>query len=208
MIRHCGHDWECDCPTVCDDDPFGCIKLGKKTSKVAVPGKLLVCTMVPGANCDDEEDPSWNRGNLDGTIFIEGNLAVAKDLDLNGTVRQPSDDRIKTDIEAISADESLALIRALQPQSYSFTNEWQHATGMSGAQRGFIAQDVAQVLPELVHVADERIVGEGSMSNFHSVDYIGLIPDLVGALQASHTQVESMQAEMIVLRELLEELHG
>jgi hypothetical protein len=56
---------------------------------------------------------------------------------------------------------------------------------------GFIAQDMKEILPDLVR-EDE--------SGFYSVDYIGVIPVLVEAMKEQQTQINALKAELTALK--------
>ena len=123
-----------------------------------------------------------------GDLCVEGKIEATSTI--TGSVVKPSDGRIKTDCELIPASESLEKVLALTPQTFMFAPE----VGLSDQrQRGFIAQEVQEVLPELVTVQETKMVGGSKLDNFLSLDYSAFVVDLVGALQASHQHIESLQ---------------
>jgi len=80
-----------------------------------------------------------------------------------------SDARLKTEIKEIPQDKAIDKIRALR------SAEWAWKGGGSGDKNiGFIAQDVEKVLPDLVK---ETPIG------YKAINYAGIIPYLVGAVQ-------------------------
>lgn len=84
-----------------------------------------------------------------------------------------SDKRLKKDITPL--DKATDMIRRLKPVQY----EWKRDVGQG--RLGFLAQDIEKLLPELVHTDSE--------SGYKKVDYSGLIPILVGAVQELNSRV-------------------
>lgn len=77
-----------------------------------------------------------------------------------------SDKRLKQKIKKM--DDTLALVMQLKPVSYEFKKH----KGIKNY--GLVAQDVQSVFPDLVHTAEDGMM---------SIDYIGMIPVLVEAMQ-------------------------
>jgi hypothetical protein len=77
-----------------------------------------------------------------------------------------------------------------------------------GKQIGLIAQDIEAVIPELVQEtqfnAIEKQDGEHQPESVHieykSVNYIGLIPVLVSAIQEQQEQIEALKKEIELLK--------
>ncbi|OAI44207.1 hypothetical protein AYO38_09995 [bacterium SCGC AG-212-C10] len=103
--------------------------------------------------------------------FFQGNVIV------NGVFVNNSDIRLKKDIEPLHY--GLADILKLQPKSYVYRE------GDGSTQLGLIAQDVREVVPELI-VADPTNAG------MLSVNYIGLIPVLIQAIQEQQAQIVAL----------------
>ena len=121
-----------------------------------------------------------------------------------------SDSRFKTDISPLES--SLQTITSLAPVSYKllprFSTETVDipATGLSekelrdieyfnnlhknqkpdGPYYGFLAQEVKEIYPELVHTDDD---------GYMYVDYISMIPLLVNAIGELNAQIEELKAE-------------
>ena len=138
----------------------------------------------PGNICDGECGEVIHQGP---TCFT-GNVAVQKNLTVFGCISAvecltPSDGSIKKDVVPISPADSLAAITSLTPVTYAYNDEWQAEHGMHDAQRGFIAQEVQSVLPELVHES----------GGIAQLDYAKLVVDLVGAVQALQAEVELLK---------------
>lgn len=97
-----------------------------------------------------------------------------------------SDIRAKENINALNFNATEKVI-ALQPKSYFMKNDHKQI------RYGFIAQDVYKVLPDLVKgdVRGEAFVG---------LDYNGIIPVLVKAMQEQQAQIKELQKEIEILK--------
>jgi hypothetical protein len=133
--------------------------------------------------------------------YFSGNVYIS------GTLTNPSDERLKENIKDM--DNSLPLVLKLKPKTYNYVNNDQFAVNLpKGKKLGLIAQDVEQVFPELVQEiaapqADtDKKVSAQAPKTFKSVDYISLIPVLIGAIQDQQKQIDKLTAEVIALQKL------
>ncbi len=102
-----------------------------------------------------------------------------------GSVYTPSDKRFKKDIADVAR--SLDKVNALHGVTYEFTQAKSDSAARqlpAGKQYGLIAQEVQEVLPELV-IEDEE--------GYLAVNYTGMIPVLVEAIKALQTDRDSTQ---------------
>ena len=103
----------------------------------------------------------------------------AQDINYNGTLTNASDSRLKNQIVPI--EEALILVNGLQPSSYNkYTNT--QKTGKFRKEYGLIAQEVKKIIPLLVSE-------ENTEEKLLSVNYIGLIPILIKAIQELNEQL-------------------
>ena len=117
---------------------------------------------------------SWNVWAGD---FI-GDILVRRDIWLAGSIVNASDARLKEDVK--DSTRGLKDIMALRPVSY----RWKDSEKLgAGRQVGLIAQEVQKVIPELVASRE----GNTTMA----VNYLGLVPVLVKALQEQQQMIES-----------------
>lgn len=125
------------------------------------------------------------------------------DVYVSGTVTQTSDARRKTDVAELG--NAMDLIRQLNPKTYHYLTDASLALPEE-RQFGFLAQDLEQVLPELVktvgvpgtpETADgelsQTLSGQKAQSQLKSVNYIALIPILVKALQEQQAEIEALK---------------
>ena len=148
--------------------------------------------------------------------FFEG------DVEVTGTFTNASDAKFKEAVEALSGTGTLAKVLDLQPKAYRYKQDavGQRMGFSDGERFGFIAQELEQVFPELVsermhtlpavEAPSEPWDGEGPPPEpvieqaaqevtYKAVNYVDLIPVLVGAIQ-------EQQAEIAALKEALGKL--
>lgn len=151
---------------------------------------------------------SPNQGNFKFFIKEDGKVGIntgnpQQQLDVNGKVRAvqyllTSDERYKSNIRPL--ENSMKRIMELNPVNYTFTQPINDQTSsfkefpkqeqkilVYNNQTGLIAQDVQKIFPELV-ASDEK--------GYLSIDYIGLIPHLIQALQNQNQQIEQLKEQL------------
>lgn len=114
----------------------------------------------------------FNDGNGDIVGYIEGNGSGGVNYQTS------SDERGKQDITPI--DGALPKVLALEPITY----RGRGASRDAMKRPGLVAQHVQSILPELVSEMDGML----------SLNYMGVIPYLIGAVQALHTRIEALEA--------------
>lgn len=125
--------------------------------------------------------------NTGGNVRVGGwDPANVSDLDVQGTVYQASDERLKTDIQPISR--ALATVTALSGKTY----RWR-GSPKRGLKYGFIAQEVAEVLPEVVSMREPDAKKGETLQSVLSISYTELIPILVEAIKEQQTQIARLQ---------------
>ncbi|MDY6293474.1 MAG: tail fiber domain-containing protein [Bacteroidales bacterium] len=175
-------------------------------------------------NGDGDTDQMWLHGKR-GLYYTCGNHAqdtifyydVSRGNDfhfncnvLASNISVASDSRFKKDIKPL--DSSLESITSLSPVSYKlkprfgqnditdipggltekemrdfeYFNKFHKSLENDGEHFGFLAQEVKEVYPELVHTDSD---------GYMYVDYIGMIPLLVGAINELNAQIEELKAE-------------
>ncbi len=140
--------------------------------------------------------------------YFAGNVHVT------GTLTQASDGRFKENVAALDGGHVLAQMRQVQPRSYEYK---QDATGRrlgfsQGKKVGFVAQELEEIFPELVreetHVLPSEPAppdggpekseasSEPETITYKTVDYLGMIPLLVQAIQEQQAEIEALRAEI------------
>ena len=134
------------------------------------------------------------------TVYINGqpaltpanpsvpNLSVPGDIYLGGSIIQTSDAAIKKEIMDVSEEDRDRLLQ-LQPRRYKF--KWDpnaHARTQADSTHkphfGFIAQELADVYPDLV---------QRGLNGLQSVNYLELVPLLVAKVQDLQRQVDELR---------------
>jgi hypothetical protein len=114
-----------------------------------------------------------------------------------------SDKRLKTNIKTI--DGGLSIVNSLNPVIYNkkrgaFSIERQ-SNGLEIdipvteiSEYGFIAQEIEEILPELVK--EKRMIVEGEAMDVKGVNYEMLIPILTKAIQEQQVQIEELKVRI------------
>jgi hypothetical protein len=121
-----------------------------------------------------------------GTTAPTQRLHVAGNV-LANAYQTPSDMRLKTDIEPI--DNALDKVLALDGVYF----QWNKLAKQSdGRQVGVIAQNVQQVLPEVV-------LASATANDYLSVDYTKLVPVLIEAMKEQQSTIEQLLGRIAIL---------
>ncbi len=151
--------------------------------------------------------------------YFDGNLAYT------GSLINASDQMLKKNVAPI--DSTLGRVLALEVVTYEFKER--EIAGMNlpkGPRVGFVAQQVAEVAPELVaDVAQPAADGSPSPASqglgygkpvkvvsepirYKGIKTMEMIPFLVRAIQEQQAEIEALKAEIAPLRNRLAELEG
>jgi hypothetical protein len=137
---------------------------------------------------------SWNNSIVSGTakLNVSGNI-------LCSAIITSSDSRLKTSINSL--DSTIEKIKLLNPVDYEFID----APGISN--KGFIAQEILQIYPEVVRIFDDKEFEGGKLS----LDYNSFIPILTKGIQEQQEIIEkqaetikNLEAKLSKIEELLE----
>jgi hypothetical protein len=115
--------------------------------------------------------------NTDGNSTFPGDVTAA-------AFYYNSDKRLKDNIVSLG-DESLDVIDKLNPVSFTWKED-------GSASQGFIAQEVEQVLPELVKTNSE--------TNMKSVQYANLTAVLTAGIKAQQEKINDLETELEILK--------
>jgi len=123
--------------------------------------------------------------NIEGIVSISGATIIHNTLTAH-TIYQPSDKRLKHSIKNIDVSTSVS-IHKLRPVSFRWNDESQNVSNKSTY--GFIAQEVQEQLPSLVH----------EKNNILKMNYIELIPLMIKELQELKQMNISLQSRITEL---------
>ncbi|MEL6252528.1 MAG: tail fiber domain-containing protein [Bacteroidota bacterium] len=125
----------------------------------------------------------------------------------------PSDERLKTQIAPLQS--GLPTILQLKPKQYRYEHEkFDFMNLEEGDQFGFIAQEIESLLPNLVkdsfqpfdEVTTDSEDGQGY--SFKAINYTGLIPIMVSAMQEQQEVIETQEARIKNLEDRLNQLEA
>lgn len=126
---------------------------------------------------------------------------------------QTSDARLKSNI--IEVQNGLGTIMKLRPKSYEYKREEYDFMNLpEGIQHGFLAQDIENLLPELVNDSFQAYdkaksdTEEGQGFHFKALNYTGLIPIMVSAMQEQQDVIETQEARIKSLEDRLTQLEA
>jgi hypothetical protein len=142
---------------------------------------------------------AWLDGNdfsfyANNDAFIQGNLTVS------GTITQASDQRLKENIQDMNG--ALENIMQLQPRTYNYINNGMNLP--QGESFGFLAQELQEVFPNLVvESTSYGSMDKDSKFDFLTVNYIGLVPVMVSAIQEQQNSINNLSERLDQVEELL-----
>jgi hypothetical protein len=114
----------------------------------------------------------------------------------SGDVTAYSDKRIKSNITPVK--NALEKVLQLTGVYYNRIDIEDKSTKL-----GFIAQDVKEIVPEVVSVQPDLLAG---ISDRHSIDYSKMVALLTEAIKEQQTQIESQKSEIEELKDLVKQL--
>jgi Chaperone of endosialidase len=129
------------------------------------------------------------------------------DLYHSGGIFTTSDSKFKSNI--ISLENSISIIKSLNPVSFKFnTAQYPKMNLPVNDQKGLIAQELQTVLPELVKEFKAPSLPDGNggfdttgrSQSFLSVNYVGLIPYLIGAIKEQQQMIDSLMNELLEMQ--------
>ena len=127
---------------------------------------------------------AWVYKRLSGgtTVITPGdqtkNVLIPLDLYVNGSLFNPSDANLKTNIQNLSFDKENALLK-LNAVEFEYKSDL-----YKKPHYGFIAQDVETIFPELV---SSNTVG------YRTVNYIEFIPIILSKMQSMQEEINELK---------------
>jgi len=153
---------------------------------------------------DGRPDMSFSVRDAADALFIEsttgsigiGTTSPTVALEVNGEIKAPtitetSDERMKRDVAPIH--DALLLVAGLQGVSFDWDREaWPDRNFGTGRQIGLIAQDVEQVVPEVVRHDDD---------GYYSLAYSKLVPLLIEAVKEQQALIVAQNERIAALEQ-------
>ena len=139
--------------------------------------------------------------------YFDGNVQVVGDVCANN-VTCPSDLRLKRDV--VNSSYGLQEVMHLRPVDFYY-NDKVHSSDLNSSelQTGFIAQELEEILPNLVIDNGTAIIDPNNPHNiktYKTVNYLGLIPILTKGLQEQQQMIDALSKEVGELRCLVENM--
>ena len=111
-------------------------------------------------------------------------LDSAGNLTATGNVTAYSDARLKTDVNTIN--DALGIVGKLRGVSYNWKESGKHSIGV-------IAQEVEEVIPELVVTNRTTVPNTGETTEIKSVDYGKIVGVLINAINELKAEVDALK---------------
>lgn len=162
--------------------------------------------------CYDDHNGNFGIYGL-GTFESTGAVSWAGffDGDIYGYshIYSTSDASLKRNISSLN--NSIDAVKRLRPVSYNMrTSVDVNAPYSDQLSFGFIAQEMAEVLPELVttfiHPGDVKKAGDEQ--NLMAISYDGLIPVLTSCIQEQQEKIEYLEEQLLLMQENMELFHA
>lgn len=126
--------------------------------------------------------------------YFQGNVAI------NGIMVNPSDKKLKEDIHYNIR--VLDKVRQLKPAEYKFKSEYVDKMNLPVTlQHGLIADEIEKIFPEMVtenvQMAryDENDILIADEIKYKGINYLGLIPVLISAINEQQDQIEVLKSD-------------
>lgn len=127
---------------------------------------------------------NFESGSAAACAVFDGNVEVAGDLCATGTIGACSDDRYKKDVHTVTC--ALESVQRLRGVTYRWRKgEFPDKKFDGEVHHGFIAQEIQQILPDVVH-EDSK--------GYLSVDYSRVTPLLVEAIKEQQKEIDELRA--------------
>ena len=140
-------------------------------------------------------------------LWLNGNFTTT------GSQITLSDEQLKTEITPL--ENASELLSQLQPKQYYFNNNVDPHINLDTEQNyGFLAQEVQEVLPEVVRTVkmppqlDSTGFDTGTEQEYLGVQYIQFIPILVAALNEQNEIIETQTTELNTMEKALNDVQS
>ncbi len=113
------------------------------------------------------------------TVYIDNDLIVNRNLYVNGSIYNPSDERLKENIKEIDSEQYEKLF-CLNPIHFSYK------TDKKTTHYGMLAQDVEKVFPDLVSTTE---------NNYKNVNYQELLPIMLAKMKHMQSEIDELKQQ-------------
>jgi hypothetical protein len=142
-------------------------------------------------------ESNWNTQNCNSgyAAYLYGSS-----VQIGPSIINLSDQNLKTDIQEVSS--GLQIILSLRPKKYHLNSDLLAFANPEELHYGLIAQDVMEVLPEIVEEVpipeghDENGLPQFSEEMYYGIQYTELIPVLISAMQEQQAQINALSEQL------------
>lgn len=164
--------------TSVDDPQFqDDIVYGTDTGNVTVNTSFRANEVFVGDGYETATTDDTILSQLEANLTVDGTMGV-RNIVITENIQSLSDGRLKTNIEPFK--DALSVVKSISPVTYDWKDKENSKKSI-----GFIAQNVKQVVPQLVETVKDDML---------TVNYIGFIPILLRALQEQQQQINTLQS--------------
>ena len=133
---------------------------------------------------EDSTNLYYTDGRVDTRMASQLSNKAIQDISITGRltcneVLADSDRKLKRDIEDLDGDWCMECVQEMQPKAYKFVDKPEQRFGL-------IAQDLETIIPQLVNTTQPTM----------SINYIELIPVLIGSIKQLKQELEWMRYEI------------
>jgi len=194
----------------------GDIKIQSDTATGGSVTQILITETV-----DLEDSPPRSNGKMEFRVddvkvfeLSSGKVETFVPMTVNGFDLQVSDRRIKRNITDASPADSLDIFRKLRLREYKLHDTYAASSKNPNekAAKGFIAQEVAEILPHAVRQFDRTFEAAGHddlvVKDMNHVQYDYIYLEMVGAVKELISRNDAMAEEIKSLRAEVESLNS
>ena len=162
----------------------------------------------PSFTFNGDTDTGFYRSSTTGEIRVSSNNSedfrfaaggtFHADADIVAYSTTISDKRLKTKIAPLNSKDSLDVIQSLDAVEFEYKRK-------KGEKHfGFIAQEVKEILPEIV--TENVLLKENDHEKYLTLHQEELIPHLVGSIKEQQKEINSLKDELSELKSLMKEI--
>lgn len=112
-------------------------------------------------------------------VYIDNDLTVTNNLTVNGSIYNPSDERLKQNIFSIDKEKTNELF-TINPVSFNYKNDPKNNNHF-----GVLAQDVEKIFPDLVQ--------DNNISGYKTVNYQEFIPIMLAKMKQMQDEIDELK---------------
>ncbi|XP_024912962.1 myelin regulatory factor-like protein [Cynoglossus semilaevis] len=173
-----------------------------------VSERIIVRASNPG-QFEMDGDALWQRGVVQDSVVCHGRVGINTDspdealvvcgnAKVMGNIMQPSDCRVKQNIQEVDSQQQLKRITQMRIVQFDYTPEFASTMGMDHTQQtGVIAQEVKELLPSAVKDVGDVTCSDGeTIPNFMMVDKEQIFMENIGAVQHLSKLTDNLESRI------------